>query len=180
MESLLRKAAEDILTGIAVICGGSFRRGKASCGDMDIVFTHPDGKSHKGFLPKFVKRLKDMSFLREDLVFSTHSEEGTDSGVDTYSGLCTYPGRELGHRIDFKFPTIKQRFFQVDLILGCRLRLLAESKGFRLDDTGLYPATHGSPDKWGIKATVSLKFDEEKEVFDFLGFPWLEPHERNL
>lgn len=31
--------------------------------------------SHKGFLPKFVKRLKDMNFLREDLVFSTHSEE---------------------------------------------------------------------------------------------------------
>jgi len=31
--------------------------------------------SHKGFLPKFVKRLKDMSFLREDLIFSTHSEE---------------------------------------------------------------------------------------------------------
>ena len=31
--------------------------------------------------------------------------------------------------------------------LDFRLRLLAESKGFRLDDTGLYPATHGSPGK---------------------------------
>lgn len=31
--------------------------------------------SHKGFLPKFVKRLKDMNFLREDLIFSTHSEK---------------------------------------------------------------------------------------------------------
>lgn len=25
-----------------------------------------------------------------------------------------------------------------------RLRLLAESKGYRLDDTGLFPATHSS------------------------------------
>lgn len=185
MESLLRKAAEDILPGVVVICGGSFRRGKASCGDMDIVFTHPDGKSHKGFLPKFVKHLKDMSFLREDLVFSTHSEEGTDSGVDTYFGLCTYPGRELRHRIDFK--VYPRDIFAFGLIawtgndvLNRRLRLLAESKGFRLDDTGLYPATHGSPGKRGTKATASLKFNEEKEVFDFLGFPWLEPHERNL
>jgi hypothetical protein len=31
--------------------------------------------SHKGFLPRFVNRLKDMNFLREDLIFSSHSEE---------------------------------------------------------------------------------------------------------
>jgi len=85
--------------------------------------------------------------------------------------------------------------------------LLAESKGFRLDDTGLFPATHGSGGKrvmslyefvvlslvymvhlalacvvqlQGTRASASLKFNTEKEVFDFLGFPWLEPHERNL
>lgn len=28
--------------------------------------------------------------------------QGTDSGVDTYFGLCTYPGQELRRRIDFK------------------------------------------------------------------------------
>lgn len=55
-----------------------------------------------------------------------------------------------------------------------RLRLLAESKGYRLDDTGLFPATQGA------RATSSLKLATEKQVFDFLGFPWLEPHERNL
>ena len=44
---------------------------------------------------KYVKYLKDMKFLREDLVFSTHSKEGTDSGVAL--GLCTYPGHELRH-----------------------------------------------------------------------------------
>lgn len=31
--------------------------------------------------------------------------------------------------------------------LSYRLRLLAEAKGFRLDDTGLFPATHGSGGK---------------------------------
>ncbi|KAH8495864.1 hypothetical protein H0E87_018875 [Populus deltoides] len=102
MELLLQKTGEEILPGVDILCGGSYRRGKASCGDLDIVITHPDGKSHKGFLTRYVKRLKDMKFLREDLIFSTRSEEGTDSGVDTYFGLCTYPGRELRHRIDFK------------------------------------------------------------------------------
>ncbi|CAH9146613.1 unnamed protein product [Cuscuta epithymum] len=61
------------------------------------------------------------------------------------------------------------------------LRLLAESKGFRLDDTGLFlAATQSSRGKRGGMKGASLKFETEKEVFDFLGFPWLEPHERNL
>ncbi|XP_011655646.1 DNA polymerase lambda isoform X2 [Cucumis sativus] len=185
MESLLKKAGEDVLPGVDILCGGSFRRGKSSCGDMDIVITHPDGKSHRGFLPKYVKHLKDMKFLREDLIFSTHSEEGTDSGVDTYFGLCTYPGRELRHRIDLKvYPRDIYAFGLIawtgNDVLNRRLRLLAESKGFRLDDTGLYPSTQGSGGKRGARGTATLKFDTEKDVFEFLGFPWLEPHERNL
>ncbi|KAL3751012.1 hypothetical protein ACJRO7_011915 [Eucalyptus globulus] len=185
MDQLLQKAGEDVLPGVVVVCGGSYRRGKASCGDLDVVITHPDGKSHRGFLKKYVKHLKDMGFLREDLIFSTHSEEGTDSGVDTYFGLCTYPGRELRHRIDLKvYPQDIYAFGLVawtgNDVLNRRLRLLAESKGFRLDDTGLFPATHGSGGKRGSRGSTSIKLYTEREVFDFLGFPWLEPHERNL
>ncbi|OVA11270.1 BRCT domain [Macleaya cordata] len=185
MELLLQKAGEDVLPGVSVVCGGSFRRGKATCGDLDIIITHPDGTSHKGFLSKYVKHLKDMKFLREDLIFSTHSEEGTDSGVDTYFGLCTYPGRETRHRIDFKvYPRDIYAFGLVHWtgndVLNRRLRLLAESKGYRLDDTGLFLATQSSDGKRGARASKSLNLNTEKEVFDFLGFPWFEPHERNL
>ncbi|KAL8205959.1 hypothetical protein R6Q57_009510 [Mikania cordata] len=154
MECLLQKAAEDVLPGASVVCGGSFRRGKATCGDMDIVITHPDGKSHIGFLSKYVNHLKDMKFLREDLVYSIHSEQGTgtDSGVDTYFGLCTYPGRELRHRIDLKvYPKDIYPFGLIHWtgndVVNRRLRILAEQKGFRLDDTGLFPATHDSGGK---------------------------------
>ncbi|KEH22317.1 putative DNA-directed DNA polymerase [Medicago truncatula] len=185
MEQILQKVGENVLPGVTIICGGSYRRGKATCGDIDIIVTHPDGTSHKGFLPKFVKRLKDMSFLREDLIYSTHSEEGTDSGVDTYFGFCTYPGRELRHRIDLKvYPRDIYAFGLVawtgNDVLNRRLRQQAESKGFRLDDTGLFPAIQGSGGKRGTKGTANMKLYTEKEVFEFLGFPWLEPHERNL
>ncbi|XP_073130448.1 DNA polymerase lambda [Henckelia pumila] len=185
MENLLQKVGEEISPGAKIVCGGSYRRGKATCGDLDIIITHPDGKSHIGLLPKFVRRLKDINFLREDLVFSVHSEEGTDSGVDTYFGLCTYPGRELRHRIDLKvFPREIYAFGLIawtgNDVLNRRLRLLAETKGFRLDDTGLFPATQSSGGKRGSKGSASLKFATEKQVFDFLEFPWLEPNQRNL
>lgn len=185
MEKLLQEVGKDILPGVIIVCGGSYRRGKASCGDMDIVITHPDGLSHVGFLPKFVQRLKDMSFLREDLIFSIHSVEGTDYGVDTYFGLCTYPGRELRHRIDLKvYP--RNRYacgllhWTGNDVLNRRLRILAESKGYVLDDTGLYLATQSSGGKRAGRSEAIVNCHEEKDVFDTLGFPWLEPHERNL
>lgn len=185
MELLLQKAGENLLPGVVVICAGSFRRGKASCGDMDIIITHPDGRSHIGFLPKYIKHLKDLNFLKEDLLVGIHSEEDIDSGVDTYFGLCTYPGRELRHRIDLKvYPKDIYAFGIIHWtgndVLNRRLRLIAESKGFRLDDNGLFPATKSSGGNRGVRATASLKFETEYEVFDFLGFPQLKPTERNL
>ncbi|XP_048539494.1 DNA polymerase lambda isoform X1 [Triticum urartu] len=185
MEKLLQDVGKDILPGVIIVCGGSYRRGKSSCGDMDIVITHDDGKSHVGFLPKFVQRLKDINFLREDLIFSINSIEGTDSGVDTYFGLCTYPGRELRHRIDLKvYP--RNRYASGLLawtgndVLNRRLRILAESKGYVLDDTGLYLATQSSGGKRAGRSEAIVNCHEEKDVFDTLGFPYLEPHERNL
>ncbi|KAL5199493.1 hypothetical protein ABZP36_020696 [Zizania latifolia] len=185
MDKLLQEIGKDILPGVIIVCGGSYRRGKASCGDMDIVITHPDGESHVGFLPKFVQRLKDINFLREDLIFSIHSIEGTDCGVDTYFGLCTYPGRELRHRIDLKvYPRNRYAFgllaWTGNDVLNRRLRLLAESKGYILDDTGLYLATQGSGGKRGGRSEAIVNCDTEKDVFETLGFPWLEPHQRNL
>ncbi|KAM0914402.1 hypothetical protein ACQ4PT_011584 [Festuca glaucescens] len=185
MEKLLQEVGKDILPGVTIVCGGSYRRGKASCGDMDIVITHPDGESHVGFLPKFVQRLKDMSFLREDLIFSIHSIEGTDCGVDTYFGLCTYPERELRHRIDLKvYPRNRYAFgllaWTGNDVLNRRLRILAESKGYVLDDTGLYLATQSCGGKRAGRSEAIVNCHEEKDVFDTLGFPWLEPHERNL
>uniref|UniRef100_A0A166E9I7 DNA polymerase n=1 Tax=Daucus carota subsp. sativus TaxID=79200 RepID=A0A166E9I7_DAUCS len=185
MELLLQKAGENVLPGVVILCAGSYRRGKASCGDMDIIITHPDGKSHIGFLSKYIKHLKDLNFLKEDLLVGIHSEEGTDSGVDTYFGLCTYPGGELRHRIDLKvYPKDIYAFGLIQWtgndVLNRRLRLIAESKGFRLDDKGLFPATKSSGGSRGVRATASLKFKTEYEVFQFLGFPRLKPTERNL
>lgn len=187
MSRLVQEVAEDTQSEIVVICGGSYRRGKSVCSDMDFAITHPDGSSHEGFLVKLVAALRKKDFLAESLLVSDHNTvEKTNSGVDTYFGLCKYPGRELRHRIDFKVYPIEMYPFGLiawtgNDVLNRRLRLLAEGKGYRLDDTGLYPIVHDSQEKKARKnkgTSVALK--TEQEVFEFLGFPWLEPHERNL
>lgn len=185
MEAIVLKAGAELRPGISIICGGSYRRGKAESSDMDFVITHPDGHSHTGFLIALIKKLKEEDFLMEDLKIAIdHSTEGTDHGVDTYFGLCKYPGREQRHRIDFKAYPFDQYPFGIiawtgNDILNRRLRILAESKGYKLDDHGLYPVisdAHGGR----VKSSVSVPCKSEREVFEKLGFPWLEPHERNL
>jgi len=37
---------------------GSYRRGKATCGDVDILITHTDGISHEGLLAPLIDSLK--------------------------------------------------------------------------------------------------------------------------
>ncbi|MCO5555257.1 hypothetical protein L7F22_008801 [Adiantum nelumboides] len=171
---------------IIVVCGGSYRRGKAFCSDMDFIITHPDGTSHKGFLVKLTAALRKRNFLKESLLISdTNSVQNTDSGVDTYYGLCKYPGRELRHRIDFKVYSNEMYPFGIiawtgNDVLNRRLRLMAEAKGYRLDDTGLFSFRHDSTAKKGERKGPSVAFKTERDVFEFLGFPWLEPHERNL
>ncbi|KAG0470368.1 hypothetical protein HPP92_017068 [Vanilla planifolia] len=56
----------------------------------------------QGFFAEIYSTFEGHQLLEEDLVLSIHSIEGTDSGIDTYFGFCTYPGREQRHRIDLK------------------------------------------------------------------------------
>ena len=43
------EVGQDILPAVIIICRGSFRLWKDSCGDLDTVITHPDGTSHRCF-----------------------------------------------------------------------------------------------------------------------------------
>ena len=50
---------------ISVLCGGSYRRGKAMSGDMDFVFTHPDGHRFVNMNP-LSKVLSGLSFFNAE------------------------------------------------------------------------------------------------------------------
>ncbi|KAJ7556225.1 hypothetical protein O6H91_05G075100 [Diphasiastrum complanatum] len=130
MEAIVQKTTQAIQPKTVVVCGGSYRRGKAFSGDMDMVITHPNGHSHKGLLRSLVQRLKEMNFLTEDLLVSVdHASEGSVEGVDTYFGLCKYPGRQQRHRIDFKidlkelcWQILEHRFESMETLCRCILQ----------------------------------------------------------
>jgi DNA polymerase lambda len=70
----------------AEVCG-SFRRGKASCGDMDIIITRKDGVFENDLLVKLVAELQKNGFITDNL----SEPKNQDGHVSTsYMGVCKF------------------------------------------------------------------------------------------
>ncbi|NXM58620.1 DPOLL polymerase, partial [Illadopsis cleaveri] len=57
IEQTVRQAALALKPGLVCVACGSYRRGKATCGDVDVLVTHPDRHSHRGVFSKLLDSL---------------------------------------------------------------------------------------------------------------------------
>ncbi|KAL3689136.1 hypothetical protein R1sor_015445 [Riccia sorocarpa] len=177
--AFVRDVIESLCPGAVMIVGGSYRRGNPTCGDIDLVITHPDGHSHKGLLARLLGRLQELEFL---VPFSSSMAESSTHKVDTYLGICKHPQYPLYRRIDFKvYPKDSYAFALVSFtgndVLNRRIRYLARTKGYKLSDQGLY--TRVGKHKDAQASEVSIPCETEEEIFEKLGLPYPEPHQRN-
>ena len=69
---------------IVNICG-SYRRGRPTCGDVDILITRSDNRQVRGMLERLVVELEDQGFLKERLSLSASS---VDKAKEMYMGVC--------------------------------------------------------------------------------------------
>ncbi|XP_043912284.1 DNA polymerase lambda isoform X2 [Protopterus annectens] len=171
--------AQSINPGLVVMACGSYRRGKFSCGDVDVLITHPDGKSHKGVFNKILSGLKESGFLTDDLV----SQE--DSGNQKkYLGVCrlTEPGRR--HRrldiivVPFNEFACALMYFTGSAHFNRSMRAFAKTKRMSLSEHSL---NKNVIRKRSIKINpgVPIPTSSEKDIFEQLGLPYREPHERD-
>ncbi|KAF7369789.1 DNA polymerase lambda [Mycena venus] len=96
---------------------GSYRRGKADCGDIDIMITRcpDDGKTHAGILHHLLKALHEAKIITEDLALPDNPFD--DEAI--YRGLCHLP--QFGsrrRRIDFLTVPWKSRGAALLLLYG--------------------------------------------------------------
>ncbi|XP_005091641.1 DNA polymerase lambda [Aplysia californica] len=179
IEKVVREAAESIQEGVVAQACGSYRRGKATCGDVDVLVTHPDGRSHKGLFSKLLAKLKDSGFLTDDLV------SAEDAGNQKkYLGVCKLPGENTKHR-------------RLDIIVvpyseyGCALVYFTGSAHFNRSLRHLCKKSSMSLNEHALKSGVVRKGAEkiyegtviptptEKSVFEALNVPYRPPEERD-
>ncbi|XP_077544289.1 DNA polymerase lambda-like isoform X4 [Haemaphysalis longicornis] len=173
------RAAFSIQPGLTVVPCGSYRRGRAMCGDVDVLITHPDGKSHEDVLPKTLQALHDSGFLTDDLAVP---HEG--GNPRKYMGVCRLPEAGSKHRRLDIFVVPQEEFacsllaFTGSAHFNRSMRLLARRKGMSLNDHGLYADVCRTAEE-KIGHGRRLHTPTEESVFQHLGLEYRPPEERD-
>ncbi|XP_047559161.1 DNA polymerase lambda isoform X2 [Lutra lutra] len=180
IEQTVREAAQAFSPGLLCVACGSYRRGKASCGDVDVLLTHPDGRSHQGIFSPLLDSLRRQGFLTDDLV--SQEENGQQQ---KYLGVCQLPGPGRRHRrldiiiVPYSEFACALLYFTGSAHFNRFMRALAKTKGMSLSEhalsTSVVRNTHGL--KLGPGRV--LPTPTEKDVFRLLGLPYREPAERD-
>lgn len=179
IEAVVKDAALTIQSGLIVTACGSYRRGKSTCGDVDILITHPDGKSHLHIYKELLHKLHDDGFLTDDLV-SIESE-----GIHKkYLGVCRLPGENTKHRrldiivIPYNEYACALVYFTGSAHFNRSLRHLAGRMNMSLNEHALCTGVIRSRGT-KLNAGTPLHTPTEKSVFDHLGIPFRLPEERD-
>ena len=168
---------------------GSYRRGKESSGDCDVLITLRDGGPFQGLLPELVRHLTQKGFLYDDLSLSTGDSEHQN---EMYMGVCRTDPSKPFRRIDIKVYPRLLRSFAMLYFTGSdhfnrSMRHFAKLKGYSLSDHGLVPCTRDAKQRDAQGNYVDNKVligktvvcDDEEAIFRFLRLDWKEPTERN-
>ncbi|XP_062399276.1 DNA polymerase lambda isoform X4 [Sardina pilchardus] len=176
---MVREAAHAVDPGLVSVACGSYRRGKATCGDVDVLITHPDGKSHRGIFSKVLHILHESGFLTDDLVSSEDNGE-----QKKYMGVCRLPGPGQRHRrldvivVPHGEFACALLYFTGSAHFNRSMRALAKTKRMSLSEHSLNcnVLRQGAAK---VAAGSPLPTHSERDVFTHLGVPYREPHERD-
>ncbi|XP_061856904.1 DNA polymerase lambda isoform X2 [Colius striatus] len=180
IEHTVRQAALALKPGLVCVACGSYRRGKPTCGDVDVLVTHPDGQSHRGLFGKLLDSLRGSGFLTDDLV----SQE--DNGEQQkYLGVCRLPGPARRHRrldiivVPYSEFACALLYFTGSAHFNRSMRALAKSKGMSLSEHALSSAVVRGPGGAKVAPGRVVPTATERDVFLQLGLPYREPSQRD-
>ncbi|XP_074648404.1 DNA polymerase beta-like [Tubulanus polymorphus] len=179
----LEKIAFDLILKIddkyeAKVCG-SYRRGAATSGDIDVLLTHSDyttevkeTKKKVDYLHKIVEVLEDAKFITDTL----------SHGESKFMGVCRLPpdgdAERKFRRLDLRLIPYDQYYcallyFTGSDIFNKNMRAHALDEGFTLNEYCIRPM--GSTGIAGEPLPVSC----EKDIFEYINFAYKKPSERN-
>lgn len=180
--ALVKDALKKIGDKFEATIMGSYRRGATDSGDIDMIITRP-GASLASLravvFDELIPQLYKQNFLKASL--ATSRSEGR-TGTKWHGASCL-PSSKVWRRLDFLLVPEEEMgaaliYFTGNDIFNRSIRLLARKKNMRLNQRGLYKDV--KRDRRGVKLNegVLVEGRSEKRIFEVLGVPWREPHER--
>lgn len=144
---------------------GSYRRGAADSGDIDIIITGLTSLAYKNLIDNLIKNKIILHVL--------------SSGPSKTLVITRLPNSSVARRVDFLYAPINEFAFAILYFTGSKvfntiMRQSALDQGYTFNEHGIYHLT--SDKKKGEQ--VSQLFSNEKAIFDFLKMPYKTPLER--
>lgn len=168
--TFLREVITRIAPQATFDIAGSYRRGAANSGDIDVLFTLPPSVIDRASIfQSVVKELKSLKYLKGDFAF----------GPEKYMGVCRLKRYTKARRLDLMYiPSEKYAFallyFTGSRDFNIRMRNIALTKGLSLSEHGFKDAKTNVP----IEMPNLSKQLKEHDVFDYLEMKWIEPKDR--
>ncbi|GMH52641.1 hypothetical protein TL16_g01275 [Triparma laevis f. inornata] len=182
LELILERVKEtvDYLGGGKLTCQacGSYRRGKGSSGDIDVLITPKDG--FESFQPsrcfiQIIEHLTQRRVLTDHLAFDT---KPSIKPKRSYMGVCNVAG--IFRRIDIKcYPKHSEAFallyFTGSGHFNRSMRKFCKTAKLKLTDEGLWYRKGKSND-----SGVSVLCKEEEDIFNAIGLDYIRPEFRSV
>ena len=150
---------------------GSYRMGKKESSDIDLICICPDDTRILQCKKKFMENLVESGFYKDTLL----------DGKNKFILIVELPKSDrsfkshISHQMDIIF--IKKNelpwyllYFGSSQSFAKKIRLYASQKGYKLNDKGLFDKKTGR--------RIPFYPKSEKEIFDFLGHPYVAPKNR--
>ena len=172
IEKYLKLVVHKLNPNFDIMICGSYRRGKSTSGDIDVLLYSPTVKTlnqinRPSFLEKFVDELTIEGFVLDNLTY-----ENFTTKYMGFSQLKNNPVR----RIDIRFVPYESFYTAMLYFTGPgelneEMRRQAKKHSMKLSEYGLY--------KVNLDGThTPLKIKSEEDVFKYLGMKYLTPTER--
>jgi DNA polymerase (family 10) len=166
--SVVKKCVEPFLPPNAMLVG-SYAQGKPIMGDIDVLVVTPQPSAADAFpVPP--------PFGNDLIIYRTSGADASEQRVT--SGIWKIPHGCKGSPyviVDVFYATDEEKPFamlhyQGPVSFNMRVRAVAKKLGYKLNQYGLTPV--------GANVGAPPKLASERDVLDFLGITWKEPHER--
>lgn len=180
---IVRKACAKADPEIQLIIGGSYRRGAADCGDIDLIITKRNASLANIrvlLIDTVIPQLFGQGFLKVGL--ANCSSASRDQG-SKWHGASAVPESRVWRRIDFLFVPWDELgaaliYFTGNDIFNRSIRLLASKKKMRLNQHGLYGDVMRGEKRERVTQGKLLESKSEERIFEILGVPWRPPEHR--
>ncbi|KAI1616624.1 DNA polymerase IV [Exophiala viscosa] len=180
---VVRRALKAVDRGFQLTVGGSYRRGKKDCGDIDCIITKENadiGHIRTLMMDTVIPNLTDQGFLKAALAAGRFGEP-----CSKWHGASVVPGSKAWRRIDFLFVPWAELgaaliYFTGNDLFNRSLRLLASRKRMRLNQHGLYKDVMRGRGRERITDGTLLEGHDERRIFEILGVPYRPPGDRQI